>query len=214
MSNTPPAAGETGDRTGRYVRHPNGHVAPMSPFADIWRWHMTMVASILFRVTIGAASVGAILLLGWVAAVASGPDAFASVAAFSGSPFGLFIWFGLTLVLFSFLLNGARHLINDAGKGLDIKSANLMAQAVVWGPIVLAVLFWVGLLIFGGGQPAGEFFAGYITEKSLSVDNLFVFVLIMAKFSVPSQYQQRVLLIGVLIALVLRANFIAAGAAR
>ena len=61
MSNTPPAAGETGDRTGRYVRHPNGHVAPMSPFTDIWRWHMTMVASILFRVTIGAASVGAVL---------------------------------------------------------------------------------------------------------------------------------------------------------
>ena len=62
-------------------------------------------------------------------------------------------------------------------------------------------------------RPPGEFFAGYITEKSLSVDNLFVFVLIMAKFSVPSQYQQRVLLVGVLIALVLRAIFIAAGAA-
>lgn len=58
-----------------------------------------------------------------------------------------------------------------------------------------------------------EFFAGFITEKSLSVDNLFVFVLIMAKFAVPSQYQQRVLLVGVLIALVLRAIFIAAGAA-
>ncbi|OYX15813.1 MAG: succinate dehydrogenase, cytochrome b556 subunit, partial [Brevundimonas diminuta] len=115
----------------------------MSPFTDIWRWHMTMVASILFRVTIGAASVGAVLLLGWVAIVACGPDAFASLAAFSGSPFGLFIWFGLTWVLFSFLLNGARHLINDAGKGLDLKSANLMAQIAVWGPIVLAVLFWV-----------------------------------------------------------------------
>ncbi|NLU67520.1 TerC family protein [Streptomyces sp. HNM0574] len=82
---------------------------------------------------------------------------------------------------------------------------------IVW--IVLAALFGVGLFVFGGGQPAGEFFAGFITEKSLSVDNLFVFVLIMAKFSVPKIYQQRVLLIGVLIALVLRAGFIAAGAA-
>jgi tellurite resistance protein TerC len=82
---------------------------------------------------------------------------------------------------------------------------------VVW--IALAVLFGLGLLVLGGGQPAGEFFAGFITEKSLSVDNLFVFVLIMGKFAVPSQYQQRVLLIGVLIALVLRAIFIAAGAA-
>jgi tellurite resistance protein TerC len=81
----------------------------------------------------------------------------------------------------------------------------------VW--IALAGLFGLGLLVFGGGRPAGEFFAGFITEKSLSVDNLFVFVLIMAKFAVPSRYQQRVLLVGVLIALVLRAAFIAAGAA-
>ncbi|GEC02687.1 tellurium resistance protein TerC [Streptomyces spinoverrucosus] len=82
---------------------------------------------------------------------------------------------------------------------------------IVW--IVLACVFGVGLVFYGGGGPAGEFFAGYITEKSLSVDNLFVFVLIMAKFSVPTQYQQRVLMIGVLMALVLRAVFIAAGAA-
>ncbi|WP_237276845.1 TerC family protein [Streptomyces caniscabiei] len=82
---------------------------------------------------------------------------------------------------------------------------------VVW--IVLAVVFGVGLWYFAGGGPTGEFFAGYITEKSLSVDNLFVFVLIMAKFAVPSQYQQRVLMVGVLVALVLRAGFIAAGAA-
>ena len=92
---------------------------------------------------------------------------------------------------------------------VSIKEAGIWT--VVW--IALAGLFGLGLLVFGGGQPAGEFFAGFITEKSLSVDNLFVFVLIMAKFAVPSQYQQRVLLVGVLIALVLRAIFIAAGAA-
>jgi tellurite resistance protein TerC len=92
---------------------------------------------------------------------------------------------------------------------VSVKEAGIWT--VVW--VVLAVLFGVGLLVFAGGQPAGEFFAGFITEKSLSVDNLFVFVLIMAKFSVPSQYQQRVLLVGVLIALLLRAVFIAAGAA-
>jgi tellurite resistance protein TerC len=82
---------------------------------------------------------------------------------------------------------------------------------VVW--VVLACLFGLGLAIYGGSKPTGEFFAGYITEKSLSVDNLFVFVLIMGKFAVPSQYQQRVLMVGVLVALVLRAGFIAAGAA-
>ncbi|MFF4227160.1 TerC family protein [Streptomyces sp. L500] len=90
-----------------------------------------------------------------------------------------------------------------------------LKEAGVWTAVwmVLAGLFGLGLLVFGGGQPAGEFFAGFITEKSLSVDNLFVFVLIMAKFSVPSIYQQRVLMVGVLIALVLRAVFIGAGAA-
>ncbi|MFE2601190.1 TerC family protein [Streptomyces sp. NPDC001840] len=92
---------------------------------------------------------------------------------------------------------------------VSVKEAGIWT--VVW--IALAVLFGLGLMLFGTGQASGEFFAGFITEKSLSVDNLFVFVLIMAKFSVPSHLQQRVLLIGVLIALVLRAVFIAAGAA-
>jgi tellurite resistance protein TerC len=76
--------------------------------------------------------------------------------------------------------------------------------AVVFGFIVWAV--W-------GGTYGGEYFAGYITEKSLSVDNLFVFVLIMTSFRVPREYQQRVLLIGITIALVLRTIFIVAGVA-
>jgi tellurite resistance protein TerC len=93
----------------------------------------------------------------------------------------------------------------------DVSVKEAGVWTVVW--IVLAALFGFGLLFFGNSQASGEFFAGFITEKSLSVDNLFVFILIMAKFSVPSQLQQRVLLFGVLIALVLRAIFIAAGAA-
>ncbi|MFJ9429692.1 TerC family protein [Streptomyces sp. NPDC101490] len=106
-------------------------------------------------------------------------------------------------------LIGADFFIGRKPHDVSVKEAGIWT--IVW--IVLAVLFGVGLLIFGNSQASGEFFAGYITEKSLSVDNLFVFVLIMAKFSVPSHLQQRVLLIGVLIALVLRAIFIAAGAA-
>jgi tellurite resistance protein TerC len=93
----------------------------------------------------------------------------------------------------------------------DVSVKEAGTWTVVW--VVLAVLFGLGLWYFGGSGPTGEFFAGYITEKSLSVDNLFVFVLIMGKFAVPSQYQQRVLMVGVLMALVLRAVFIAAGAA-
>lgn len=93
----------------------------------------------------------------------------------------------------------------------DVSTKEAGIWTIVW--IALAALFGIGLLVAGESQASGEFFAGFITEKSLSVDNLFVFVLIMAKFSVPSHLQQRVLLIGVLIALVLRAVFIAAGAA-
>ncbi|MFE7777306.1 TerC/Alx family metal homeostasis membrane protein [Streptomyces sp. NPDC057445] len=100
-------------------------------------------------------------------------------------------------------------LIGRKPHDVSIKEAGIWT--VVW--IVLAGLFGLGLLVFGESQASGEFFAGFITEKSLSVDNLFVFVLIMAKFAVPSHLQQRVLLVGVLIALVLRAIFIAAGAA-
>ncbi|GAA2235593.1 TerC family protein [Streptomyces amakusaensis] len=114
----------------------------------------------------------------------------------------------LTILGLSALI-GADFFIGRKPHDVSIKEAGIWT--IVW--IVLAVLFGIGLAIFGTSQASGEFFAGFITEKSLSVDNLFVFVLIMAKFSVPSHLQQRVLLIGVLIALVLRAIFIAAGAA-
>ncbi|MFJ2865366.1 TerC family protein [Kitasatospora sp. NPDC087314] len=92
---------------------------------------------------------------------------------------------------------------------VSIKEAGIWTA--VW--IVLALIFGGFLWWHSGAQPAGEFFAGYITEKSLSVDNLFVFILIMGKFAVPRIYQQRVLMFGVIIALVLRAVFIAGGAA-
>ncbi|HWS37305.1 MAG TPA: TerC family protein [Actinoplanes sp.] len=77
----------------------------------------------------------------------------------------------------------------------------------------LAVLFGIGLWATAGGQAAGEFYTGWLTEYSLSVDNLFVFVIIMARFAVPRHLQQKVLLIGIVLALVMRGAFIAAGAA-
>ena len=79
--------------------------------------------------------------------------------------------------------------------------------------VALAVAFGLALWFFAGGVVAGEFFAGYITEYSLSVDNLFVFVIIMAAFKVPAEHQHRVLLVGIVIALVMRGVFIAVGAA-
>jgi len=79
--------------------------------------------------------------------------------------------------------------------------------------IALALLFGVGIGVVSGWTYGGEYFAGYLTEKALSVDNLFVFLIVMASFAVPKIYQQKVLMIGIVIALILRGIFIAVGAA-
>jgi len=76
-----------------------------------------------------------------------------------------------------------------------------------------AVLFGIGVWVFAGGQYGGEFFAGWLTEYSLSVDNLFIFIIIMTKLQVPRKYQQTALLVGIVIALVMRGIFIFVGAA-
>jgi tellurite resistance protein TerC len=76
----------------------------------------------------------------------------------------------------------------------------------------LALVFALLMLVLGDAEHAGQFIAGWITEYSLSIDNLFVFVIIMARFSVPRKYQQEVLMVGIIIALVLRGIFILLGA--
>jgi tellurite resistance protein TerC len=90
-----------------------------------------------------------------------------------------------------------------------------LREAATWSAVYIAIAVGFGLLVvwFGGATAGGEYFAGYVTEKSLSVDNLFVFVLIMASFGVPRIAQQKVLLFGITVALVLRTVFILIGAA-
>jgi len=77
----------------------------------------------------------------------------------------------------------------------------------------MAVIFGIGVWTFSGAQYGQEFFAGWLTEYSLSIDNLFIFIIIMTKFAVPRQYQQTALMVGIVMALVMRAIFIAVGAA-
>ncbi|WP_116246538.1 TerC family protein [Nocardiopsis sp. FIRDI 009] len=87
-------------------------------------------------------------------------------------------------------------------------------QAAWWAAFYMgvAILFGFGVMYFGGSTAGAEYFAGFITEKSLSVDNLFVFYLLMGAFAVPKKYQHEVLLIGIVIALVMRGFFIILGA--
>ncbi len=91
----------------------------------------------------------------------------------------------------------------------------MFKEAAIWSVfyIGVAVAFGVWVWQTAGSQFGTEYFAAYLVEKSLSVDNLFVFIIILAQFAVPSIYHQRVLMFGVILALVLRAIFIAVGAA-
>jgi len=90
-----------------------------------------------------------------------------------------------------------------------------LKEAALWSAIYvgIALLFGVGVLIFGGATSGGEYFAGYVTEKALSVDNLFVFLIIMSSFAVPREDQQKVLLFGIVFSLIARTGFIFVGAA-
>ena len=78
--------------------------------------------------------------------------------------------------------------------------------------VSLAIVFAVVLFFVGGMEPASEFVTGWLLEYSLSIDNLFVFIVIMSKFAVPKKYQQEVLMVGIIIALIARGLFILAGA--
>jgi tellurite resistance protein TerC len=90
-----------------------------------------------------------------------------------------------------------------------------MRECALWVGLYvgLAIAFGIGVSVISGPSSGGEFFAGWLTEYSLSVDNLFVFVIIMARFKVPKAFQQKALLIGIGLALVMRGAFIAVGAA-
>ena len=110
---------------------------------------------------------------------------------------GLLAVFGVDL----FLINRNPHEIT-------VRQAAVSIGAYVAAAGVFGLLLWR----FAGERYAGEFFSGYLTEYSLSVDNLFVFLVIMTAFAVPAVYQHRVLLIGILLALVLRGSLIMAGA--
>ncbi|UNN03445.1 TerC family protein [Rhodococcus opacus] len=90
-----------------------------------------------------------------------------------------------------------------------------LREAAIWSSIYvgLALLFGVAVLIFGGVDMGSEYFAGYVTEKALSVDNLFVFLIIMSSFRVPREDQQKVLLFGIVFSIFARTAFIFLGAA-
>ncbi|TDW31180.1 TerC/Alx family metal homeostasis membrane protein [Cryobacterium psychrophilum] len=119
------------------------------------------------------------------------------------------LWFEVgSLVVLTLILVADLLLVYKRPHVPSIKEATLWVAFYVGLALVFALL----MLILGDAEHAGQFLAGWLTEYSLSIDNLFVFVIIMARFSVPRKYQQEVLMVGIIIALVLRGIFILLGA--
>ncbi len=120
------------------------------------------------------------------------------------------IWFEIgSLVVLTLILVADLLLILKRPHIPSTRESTLWVVFYVTLALIFAGLMWV----FAGGEFAGQFVAGWLTEYSLSIDNLFVFVLIMSQFAVPRRYQQEVLMVGIIIALILRGLFILAGAA-
>lgn len=150
MTHPNPTSGDArDDQTGRFVTQPNGHIRPLSPHLQVWRFHLTMAGSILNRIAAGALSVGALFVAAWLAAAAFGPDAYAGFVAVMGSPLGLLIWFGLTLAGAYHLTAGIRHLVWDTGAGLTPKTATNLTLVSLVAAVVIAVGFWAYLFASG-----------------------------------------------------------------
>ena len=116
---------------------------PLSPHLQIYRWQLTSVLSVLHRATGVALSAGTILLVWWLVAAASGPEAYEGVQDFLGSWIGLLLLFGWTVSLFYHLCNGIRHLVWDAGHALDLESTYVGGWIVVGATATLTLVAWI-----------------------------------------------------------------------
>jgi succinate dehydrogenase / fumarate reductase cytochrome b subunit len=116
---------------------------PLSPHLQVYRPQLTSILSITHRGTGIFLALGALYLVCWLLAIASGPDAFAAVNGFAGSIVGRLLMLGWTFSLFYHLANGIRHLIWDAGLGLDLKSTYMSGWLVVVTSVALTVIAWV-----------------------------------------------------------------------
>ncbi len=142
----PREAGMIGQRTdGTLVRR------PLSPHLQAYdMMQMTSALSIMHRITGAAWSAGTVLLVWWLMAAASGPEAFARVEWFLSSILGLLVLFGLTVTAWYHTLAGVRHLMWDAGHGFELAQAYRSGRIVLVGTAALSVLTWLLVFVFRG----------------------------------------------------------------
>ena len=120
---------------------------PLSPHLSIFRPLITMVMSIVTRISGAAVYFGMLLLAWWLMAAAIGPGAYDTANAVFNSWIGLLILFGFTWAYMLHLLGGVRHLIWDTGAGYSYSARNGLSWATLIGSVVLTVLLWIAILL-------------------------------------------------------------------
>ncbi|OBX20398.1 succinate dehydrogenase, cytochrome b556 subunit [Erythrobacter sp. QSSC1-22B] len=116
---------------------------PLSPHLQIWKWGPHMLVSILHRATgSGMATVGLGILIWWLAALASGPEAYETFAGVIGSPIGILVLIGLTWAFFNHMSSGLRHFVLDIGAGYEIERNKTGSYVVIAAGVLLTIAFW------------------------------------------------------------------------
>jgi succinate dehydrogenase / fumarate reductase cytochrome b subunit len=128
---------------------PGPAARPLSPHLQVWRWHITMFCSIAHRATGVALYVGALILAGWAVSLAAGPEAYAAYKHLLGLPLGKVVLFGLTVSVFFHLAAGLRHLVWDAGKGFEPRTADATGAGAIAFGVFAAIAVWVIAAIKG-----------------------------------------------------------------
>ena len=128
-----------------------GAKRPLSPHLQIYRPMLTMMMSIVHRITGLGNYFGMLILAWWLIAAASGPNAYARFEWFAGSIIGRIILFGYTWSVIHHMLGGIRHLIWDTITGLEPGERDWLARATIFGSVALTILIWLGTYFFTGG---------------------------------------------------------------
>ncbi len=122
-------------------------IRPLSPHLTIWRWQVQMVTSILHRATGIAMSVGLLMVMWGLLALAAGERAWGTFTWFAGSVLGIILLIGWSWSFFFHLCNGIRHLLQDAGLGFRIPQFRRSSWLAIIGSVVLTVLAWICVVV-------------------------------------------------------------------
>jgi succinate dehydrogenase / fumarate reductase cytochrome b subunit len=125
---------------------------PLSPHLQVYRFMLTMMMSIVHRITGVGLYFGTLLLVWWLIAAASGPNSYANVQWFMGTIVGRLVLLGYTWALLHHGLGGIRHLVWDLGYGFGPSEREWLARATLFGSITLTIVVWIVGYFFMGGM--------------------------------------------------------------